>query len=76
MGAIIVFKVRVIAGSFEQTSKVLSDFKGQLPVDASMKQISIKHHKIYKHTFCRPFLLFRRHGCDYCLYNNKQTNLD
>jgi hypothetical protein len=32
----------VIAGSFEQTSKVLSDFKGQLPVDASMKQISIK----------------------------------
>ncbi|WP_139699679.1 C80 family cysteine peptidase, partial [bacterium endosymbiont of Bathymodiolus sp. 5 South] len=35
-------KVRVIAGSFEQTSKVLSDFKGQLPVDASMKQISIK----------------------------------
>jgi hypothetical protein len=35
-------KVRVIAGSFEQTSKVLSDFKGHLPVDASMKQISIK----------------------------------
>ncbi|VVH51606.1 hypothetical protein BPUTSESOX_399, partial [uncultured Gammaproteobacteria bacterium] len=35
-------KVRVIAGSFEQTSEVLSDFKGQLPADASMKQISIK----------------------------------